>query len=231
MHATASQGGRLGGVAVPLRILGNAGAIALNLLGELIAPSRCAACDAALRRSSVFCGACASTVEHASESGGACVAAFEYGGAIATAIGRLKYEDRADLAARLARAMTPAVRRFEGAVDVVVPVPLHPRRLAERGYNQAALLATPIARMLGVSSGPRALARVRDTPRQVGMDRERRRINVAGAFAARELLVRGARILLVDDVLTTGATLDGCVRALHEVGAREVRALVFARRA
>lgn len=215
----------------PLRILAAAGAVALNLFGELIAPSRCAACDAPLRRSSVFCGACASTVERATESGGACVAAFDYGGAIATAIARLKYEDRADLAPRLARAMDPVARSFEGAVDVVVPVPLHPRRLAERGYNQAALLATPIAHRLGVSSKAGALARVRDTPRQVDMDRERRRTNVAGAFAARERLVRGARVLLVDDVRTTGATLDGCARALHEVGARDVRALVLARRA
>ena len=218
-------------MAPPLHVLGTAGALALDLLGELIAPSRCAACDAALRRRSVFCAACAATVERPTEEDGACVAAFEYGGAIATAIGRLKYEDRADLAPRLAGAMEPAARRFEGTVDVVVPVPLHPRRLAARGYNQAALLAAPIAHVLGVSSRVGALVRVRDTPQQVRMDRARRRINVVGAFAAREALTSGERVLLVDDVRTTGATLDGCSRALREAGAREVRALVLARRA
>jgi len=217
-----------------LRVLGAAGTIGLNLLGELIAPTRCAACDGSVRQRSLFCAACAATIVRAGvgEAAGPCVAAFEYGGAIATAIGRLKYEDRADLGPRLGRAMEQVAARFAGAVDVVVPVPLHPRRLADRGYNQAALLAAPVARRLGVGTCPRVLDRVRDTPQQVSMDRASRLLNVAGAFVARErTIAEDARILLVDDVRTTGATLEGCVRALHEAGARAVFALVLARRA
>ena len=128
--------------------------------------------------------------------------------------------------------MAEPAQAFAGAIDVVVPVPLHPRRLAERGYNQAALLAAPVARRLGVPFAPCALARVRDTPQQVVMDRASRLLNVAGAFAVRDrTFVAGGRVLLIDDVRTTGATLDGCARALHEVGARAILALVLARRA
>ncbi len=216
-------------------LLARAGTIAVNLVGELIAPTRCAACDGRVRQRSLFCAPCASTIERAGADDGDArdhVAAFTYGGAVATAITRLKYEDRADLAPRLAQAMERSVQAFEGAFDLVVPVPLHPRRLAERGYNQAALLAAPVARRLGVPFRPCALARVRDTPQQVVMDRASRLLNVAGAFAVRERpLVARARVLLVDDVRTTGATLDGCARALHEVQARSVVALVLARRA
>ena len=224
-------------MAASRRFLGfssRAGAIVVNLVGELIAPTRCAACDGAVRQRSLFCAPCASTIERAGagDGRGTHVAAFEYGGAVATAIGRLKYEDRADLAPRLARAMAEAAQAFSGAIDLVVPVPLHPRRLAERGYDPAALLAAPVARRLGVPSRPCALARMRETPQQVVMDRASRLLNVAGAFAVREhTTVAGARVLLVDDVRTTGATLDGCARALHEVGARAVLALVLARRA
>lgn len=208
------------------------GAIVIELAGEVVAPTRCAACDGSVLRRSLFCGACASTFERADGEQGTDVAAFEYGGAIATAIGRLKYEDRADLAPRLGRAMAQAALSFEGAIDVVVPVPLHPRRLAERGYNQAALLAAPLARRLGATMVASALARVRDTPQQARMDRESRLANVASAFVCRETdAASDKRILVVDDVRTTGATLAGCVRALHEVGARRVSTLVLARRA
>ncbi len=219
-----------------LQVFGAAGAIAIDVIGELIAPVRCAACDGAVRRQSLFCAACACTVERAAHGSegvpGSCIAAFEYGGALATAIGRLKYDGHADLGPRLGRSMVPTALALDGAVDLVVPVPLHPRRLAERGYNQAALLAAPIARRLGATLRPRALARMRDTPQQVSMDRQSRLRNVEGAFIVREpARVRGARVLLVDDVRTTGATIDGCARALQEAGARRVFHLVLARRA
>ena len=220
-------------MAAALALMARVGSIAIDLATELVAPTRCAACDGSVRRRGLFCIACASTIERAGSGDEArCVAAFEYGGAVATAIARLKYQDRADLAPRLGRAMEPAARRLGELVDLVVPVPLHPRRLAERGYNQAALLAAPIARALGVTIHASALVRVRDTPQQVAMDRESRLTNVGGAFAARDRSkVNGRRVLLVDDVRTTGATLDGCARALHEVGAARVVALVLARRA
>lgn len=217
-----------------LGVIGRVGAIALDVVGEIVAPTRCAACDGPVRPKTIFCAACASTLERADAApdGSGCLAVFEYGGAIASAIARLKYEDRADLAPALAAPMREAARRLAGAIDLVVPVPLHPRRLAERGYNQAALLALHVARELRADARPRALTRSRDTPQQVAMDREQRLRNVDGSFAVRERdVVCGKRVLLVDDVRTTGATLDGCARALREVGVRRTLALVLARRA
>ncbi|HVH43297.1 MAG TPA: phosphoribosyltransferase family protein [Labilithrix sp.] len=206
--------------------------LAVGLLGELVAPSCCAACDARVGPRVLFCPLCVSSVERVDSRPGRWIAAFEYGGAVATAITRLKYEDRADLGPRLGASMSSAASALEGVVDLVVPVPLHPRRLAERGYNQTLLLAKPVAGHLDVRLSPRALSRVRDTPRQASLDREARLVNVASAFRVREpRVIEGARILLVDDVLTTGATLEACRKALHEVGARDVLGLVLARRA
>lgn len=208
------------------------GALALDLLGELVAPSTCAACDAGVAPSTLFCVPCAASVERfeAAAFSDAWLAAFEYGGALSTAIARLKYQGRADLGPRLGRAMLPRARLLAGSVDVVVPVPIHPHRLVERGYNQSALLAAPIARALSVAFAPRALERVHDTTRQASLDRRARLENVVGAFAAIARL-QGARVLLVDDVRTTGATLASCAAALRDAGAREVRAFVLARRA
>ena len=203
-----------------------------NLLGEIVAPSRCAACDLRVSGGTLFCPPCSTTIEPSDPwtARGGCLAAFEYGGAIATAIARLKYEDRPDLAPRFSASLVRTARSLRDAVDLVVPVPLHPRRLADRGYNQAALLAAPVARSLSVRLAPRGLVRLRDTPRQTSLDRRTRLANVASAFRARDPAISGARVLLVDDVRTTGATLDDCATALHEVGARQVMALVLARR-
>jgi len=200
----------------------------LEVLGELLAPNACAACDEPVRPRILFCEACASTVLPAEERG----AVFAYGGAIATAIARLKYRGRPDLAPRLAAAMLAVARAADvgGAdADVVVPVPLHPRRLAERGYNQAALLAGPIAKRLRVPHAPRALERVRDTPRQMELARAAREANVAGAFAC-GVIVERRRVLLVDDVTTTGATLAACEKALRARGAASVATLALARK-
>jgi ComF family protein len=206
---------------------------AAHFAGELVGPSGCAACDDHVIGHALFCAACAPTVEPTLFGERGYRSAFEYGGAVATAITRLKYESRADLAPRLGRALLRVARELEGVADVVVPVPLHPRRLADRGYNQAALLASPIARALDLRFAPRALVRSRDTPRQASIEERRARLlNVANAFAVREeSLVCGARILLVDDVRTTGATLDHCTSVLIEAGAERVVPLVLARRA
>jgi ComF family protein len=182
----------------------------------------------------VFCGACASTVEIAPPGEGAHVAAFVYGGAIAQAVTRFKYEGRADLARPLADLLWRAVepRALVHSGSVVVPVPLHPSRLAERGYNQSALLARRIARRLASPCLPLAIARSRDTPRQASLGRDERLANVAGAFAVTPRgrdRVRGARVLLVDDVTTTGATLEACEVALMAAGTRTVAWAVVAR--
>lgn len=206
--------------------------LARSLLAELVAPTRCAACEQGVDATALFCVACAATVERSASSSRRWRAAFEYGGAITTAITRLKYEGRADLGPRLGRAMAVRAAALHGRVDVVVPVPLHPRRLAVRGYNQAALLAAPVARSLGATFAPRALERTRDTPRQALLARAARLENLDHAFAvAAPDLLANARVLLVDDVRTTGATLDACATALERSGAARVEALVLARRA
>ena len=208
-------------------------ATAGELLGRLVSPARCAACDSEVTPRVVFCGGCAATVEVVcAESGAQSMAAFVYGGAIAQAIALFKYEARPDLARPLAdllwRAVEPHAAFHTGAL--VVPVPLHPARLAERGYNQSALLAGRIARRLGSPWNPLALLRTRDTPQQASLGRVDRLANVGDAFLVRKASrVRGARVLLVDDVTTTGATLRACEAALTQAGAASVACAVLAR--
>jgi ComF family protein len=212
-------------------LLGAVGRAVLLPLVDLLAPPLCAACDARLRGRAVFCAACVPSVVPALPfvSGG--VAAFAlYGGAVAEALRRLKYGGRAELARPLGHLARRAARAASLHADAVVPVPLHPARLAERGYNQAALLAIEVARELEAPLWPRGLGRVRATAQQARLDRAARRDNVAGAFEARSARrIEGRRVLLVDDVCTTGATLAACAEALRAAGAAEVTALVVAR--
>jgi ComF family protein len=139
----------------------------------------------------------------------------------------LKYEGLTSLAAPMAALMADRIRE---AADTVVPVPLFPSRERARGYNQAAALALPIAALLNAPFDERAARRVRNTePLAKTMHREERRTIVADAFAARRDRVEGRRILLIDDVVTTGATLDSCAAALLDAGASDVRCLTWAR--
>ncbi len=116
------------------------------------------------------------------------------------------------------------------AVDVVVPVPLHPVRLRERSYNQAAVLAQALARRIDRRFDGRSLVRVRKTDSQTRLDAAHRRMNILGAFdVARPEWVTGRCVLLVDDVMTTGATLNECARALKKAGARTVWGLTVGR--
>jgi ComF family protein len=215
-------------------MVGSAASVAFELIASLLAPPRCAACDVRVPLGAAFCRPCATTTERARVDDPHAIAAFVYGGAIARAIARFKYERRPDLARPLGdllwRAVEPHARVLAGAL--VVPVPLHRVRLAERGFNQAALLAGRLARHLGAPTAGLALARVRDTPRQAVLDRRTRLTNVAAAFRVRvPAHVRGRRVLLVDDVCTTGATLGACVHALLEAKAGSVSLAVVARAA
>jgi ComF family protein len=202
--------------------------LAIDFLGELLAPSSCAACDEPVPRRTLFCPGCAASVVR---FGGAADhrAPFEYGGAIAIAIASFKYAGRADLGPRLGAMLAASALVGAGEIDLVAPVPLHPKRLADRGFNQAALLARPVARALSAPFAPRLLLRVRETARQASLTRAARRENVAGAF--RSTPVDQRRVLLVDDVTTTGATLAACVLALRLAGAKTVVSLVLASRA
>jgi ComF family protein len=196
---------------------------------EGLSPARCAACDDRLARRAVFCPICAATV-HTVDPGESAVSSFAwYGGALRTALRRLKYDGRADLAAPLAELAVDALGAVEPGT-IVIPVPLHPNRLIERGYNQAALLARRIASKRDLVLWPTGLERVRDTPRQARLARHARHDNVLAAFVpTRADALRGHRVLLVDDVTTTGATLDACRRALSGANVGSVRALVVAK--
>lgn len=204
------------------------------LLAHALSPAACAACDAPVPREAVFCATCAATVIRlppGEDDGTEKPLAFAaFGGAIATALRRLKYEERPDLARPLGHLLRGTAREARLQAEVVVPVPLHPRRLVERGYNQAALLGGAVATELGVPLLPRGLTRLRNTPQQARMGRQERLGNVAQAFQVRDArAVRGRRVLLVDDVATTGATLSACREALLLGGASAVTSLVLAR--
>lgn len=145
---------------------------------------------------------------------------------------KLKHADRLDLAPLFARWISRAARELLEQADAIAPVPLHRGRLLRRRYNQAAEIARPLSRLTGVPYLPDALVRHRATESQAGKSGSGRRRNVAAAFqvpAARAGRVAGKRVLLIDDVLTTGATLEGCARALKAAGAARVDVAVVAR--
>jgi ComF family protein len=159
-------------------------------------------------------------------------AAVRYDETARTMVQAFKYGDRLDLAPAMGRWMASAGRELLSDADALVPVPLHWRRLWSRRFNQAATLAQMISRIAGVPLRHDLLKRVRATRQQVGLTQTQRASNVQGAFRVpREgrAEVRGKRLLLVDDVLTSGATLDTCARILLRAGAANVDVLVFAR--
>lgn len=194
---------------------------------DLLAPPQCAACDVTLAPDAAdFCEACEPLLEPA-ERAASGHAAYVYGGPMADAIRRFKYGGRSELAASLGARLAAAALPFAGEVDAVVSVPLHPRRLRERGFDQAALLARPVARALAVPLRAGVMRRARDTPPQASLERAARGRNVRGAF--RVFASAGRRVLLIDDVRTTGATLTECAETLRDAGAERVHTLVLAR--
>jgi len=143
-----------------------------------------------------------------------------------------KFGDRLDLAPMLGGWMAQAGRGLLAGADAIVPVPLHWRRLWARRFNQAAALAKIISEHSGVPAAFHVLARTRATPHQIGLSRAERATNIQGAFRVADearIDARGKRLILVDDVLTSGATVDACARTLLRAGAANVDVLVFAR--
>lgn len=233
---------------------------------DLLFPRRCAACDAAaLQVPLPFCADCAATLqpvqpEHCcrrcampqAEHSNAifrcrhCAAwpvelatvraPLEYGGALAEAIIRLKWQARDDLAQPLATLLRPLLQSLlaRSHIDVIVPVPLHPTRVRERGYNQAWLLAEAALAGLPRSQRPPLrpdlLLRLRpDPPTRNARHSERIRRTGDAFTAPQPRRLTGQRVLLIDDVVTSGATLSACARALHYAGAPHIQALTLAR--
>lgn len=214
MNATADRSGFR-----PIRLL--AQQLATVTL-DLLFPRHCVNCE---RVGSFLCARCLRTITPAPQrelSGLDGVrAAVNYSGAARSAIHAFKYDGHKDLATLLGEWLVCALDPT-WQIDVVTAVPLHPTRECERGYNQAALLAACVATRRGWLFVGEAVSRVRETQSQVSLNAAQRQINVADAFAAQSGHVSGKSVLLVDDVLTTGATLIACASALYEAGAVRV---------
>jgi ComF family protein len=217
-------------------------------------PPACVACDAVLPAPGFFCEGCALLVTEStsaacprcSEPGnftaGACPrclrrppafgrawAAFAYEGAVTRAMQRFKYEDHPELARPLGELLARRAAEFlASAPGALVPLPLHDARYRERKYDQTTLLAVTVAKAAGRALRDEVLTRVKATTRQVDLSEAQREANVAGAFELSGR-VEGAELVLLDDVLTTGATAREATRVLLAAGAKRVDVLVFAR--
>jgi ComF family protein len=158
-------------------------------------------------------------------------AVTHYSGAMRTLIHQFKYADRHDARALFGRWLAEAGRDLIVGIDVVVPVPLSRLRLLSRRFNQAGILAQELSRRTGLAVDAHLLQRSRFTKTQVGLTHDQRRRNLAGAFRVRrnrQAALEGRNVLLVDDVITTGATVEACARALKRAGAARVDVLALA---
>jgi len=144
-------------------------------------------------------------------------------GKLQQAVHALKYSGATELMIPLGNRLLTVLSTLKWPIDVIIPVPLHAARQQERGYNQSQQLGDYMAQVLGISCDPSALLRWRDTPPQVGLNREQRQANMQGAFRANTSL--SGSVLLIDDVFTTGATLQSCALAAHDAGASAIYAL------
>lgn len=233
--------------------LRNAGRSILNRVVDFALPPRCAGCGTVTAELDSFCGACWPGIDWLgggctacgipleateADSCGRCLAspptiartraAMAYGDLARGLVIKLKYGRKVALARTMARFMRP-----HAAIDpatILVPVPLHRARLWQRGFNQSVLIARALARPSGAHVATGVLARNRRTRPLKGMSAAQRAREVGGAFAVRDAdPISGRRVLLVDDVLTTGATAEACARALLAAGAGQVELVCFAR--
>ena len=203
----------------------------LDALADLLSRPRCAACaDLITARDHVLCASCAASVERCPVSDSSWLSFAYYGGAIAQAVHHFKYGGQSHLARPLGHLLRGLCHDAQIRADLVIPVPLHPTRLVARGYNQAALLGRQVAAQLGLPLCTGALLRTVPTRTQAELDRAARLSNVAGAFAVyAPARVRHCRVLLVDDVVTTGATLAACSDALLKAEVGSITCMVLAR--
>ncbi len=225
---------------------------------DLLLPPRCPGCRVIVATDHSFCSdcwpklrfittpqcvRCGTPFEHDMGPGAECAvcladppryararAPLVYDGPARTVLMGLKHGDRLHLARLMALHMARAGAPLLTPQSLLVPVPLHWQRLWSRGYNQAALLAQDLARISGAALAIDALVRTKPTPSSAGMGREARIANVRGVFRVQQReRIAGRRIVLIDDVLTSGATANACARLLRRAGAASVDVLTFAR--
>jgi ComF family protein len=224
---------------------------------DLVFVPACAACDQPVAGGAALCDTCAVSLEplaagcprcarpasgpvavlcrrcrHEPPAFESIAAPFLYGGELAVALRRLKFGGRRDVARTLSPLLAAPLARAAAGCDLVVPVPLHRRRMARRGFNQSALLVRHAGRAVKLPVDTLSLRRVRATLPQTGLDARARRGNVEGAFAViarRRERLAGRRILLVDDIVTTGATMGAAAAALRAAGAGSVTGFCAAR--
>ena len=201
-------------------------------LKDVLWPRTCAVRDCGRpsdRPGSYICSRCYDTLPWYDEFA---KSAFAYLEPVAQLINAYKFNGAEYLADDFAAALECSFRKKHdvAAVDAVVPVPLHPRRLAKRGYNQSGLLAAAFAKGIGRLCDETSLVRIRDTEHQSRSSGDERRRNLQGAFRVVDASrIRGRTVVLIDDVMTTGATLEECSAALYDGGAYKVIPFVLAK--
>ena len=229
-------------------------------LADAVLPPLCLSCGRGIEAHGALCGGCWAEVDFIErpwcavtglpfpyEAGEGAVSAvaiahpppyararavMRYSDASARLVHRFKYSDRMEAAPAFARWLVRAGGDILAEADIVVPVPLHRRRLFSRRFNQSAELSRAVATLSGLAHEPELLMRTRATRPQVGLTGDQRRRNVARAFSVHpgaEGQVKDRKVVLVDDVMTTGATVEACSRALLKAGAAEVSVLCLAR--
>lgn len=202
----------------------------IESLLALLFPDRCVGCQTL---GALLCANCCAALQPYPPQPVAglddALVAFVFDGPLRQAIHQLKYHKQRRMAAPLAELMLPRLRKSLFTADAVLPVPLHSSRQRERGFNQSELLARPIAARAKLPMLTSGLTRVRATEQQARLDTRARHSNMRDAFAWQSDSPPPPRVLLVDDVLTTGSTVVACANALRAAGTRTVAVLALAR--
>lgn len=197
-----------------------------------IEPPRCPKCGKMMLADDTLCSDCA-RADHAFYRG---ISVFEFGTEVKDLIYRYKYRGEKYLSTPMIHWMTGGLESIGWDFDVIVPVPLHPIREKQRGFNQSRLLAKGISENIGVPLMDKSLIRIKNTPQQARLSGHERRKNLMGAFQVKELkngpggpdIFEEKTVLLVDDVYTTGSTADQCARVLLGSGAKRVYIITLA---